>query len=172
QCLELIRTLRIEAAACAPAQSGDLFERIPRYRIVPLMKHEGRHTEQAHLAGLGTDLVDVLFERVADEDQRVHAAAAAFLDGMTQHPADLRLSTEASHGRHLPGERGRVGNPRARLALTEAAIEDELHVQPAERAGSMKHLRLDLAGSVPSGPAAGGGIHRENEPAALCACSR
>src|SRR3546814_8694453 len=49
---------------------------------------------------------------------------------------------------------------------------DELHLQPAEHLGLLEHLRLQVGGAVPGGFAAGGGVHGEDQPAALVAAGR
>src|SRR3546814_9830840 len=85
---------------------------------------------------------------------------------MAQHLPDLRLAAQAADRRHLARERCGVGYPGAGLALAEAAVEDELHVETADRGGRMEHLGLDPAGTVPGRLAARRRIQREHQPAA------
>src|SRR3546814_20195330 len=85
---------------------------------------------------------------------------------MAQHLPDLRLAAQAADRRHLARERCGVGYPGAGLALAEAAVEDELHVETADRGGRLEHLGLDPAGTVPGRLAARRRIQREHPPAA------
>src|SRR5690606_40792918 len=88
------------------------------------------------------------------------------VDGVAENLADLRLSAEAAHGRHALAERRRLGAPGTRLAFAEAAIEHELHVEPAERLRRLEPLGLQVTGAGPRRFAAGGGIHGEAQAAA------
>ena len=57
-------------------------------------------------------------------------------------------------------------HPAARLAFVEAAVIDELDVEPAERGGRLEHLALDAAGAVPGRLAARRRVERKDQPAA------
>src|SRR3546814_3777976 len=91
---------------------------------------------------------------------------------MAQHLPDLRLAAQAADRRHLARERCGVGYPGAGLALAEAAVEDELHVETADRGGRMEHLGLDPAGTVPGRLSARRRIQREHQPDAARAGPR
>ena len=67
---------------------------------------------------------------------------------------------------HDPVQIGGVGHPAARLAFVEAAIIDELDVEPAERGGRLEHLALDAAGAIPARLAARRRVERKDQPAA------
>src|SRR5205823_3274121 len=88
---------------------------------------------------------------------------------MRQHAFDLGLAAEAGDRAHRAMQVGGVGHPAARLAFVEAAVIDELDVEPAERRGGLEHLALDAAGAVPSRLAARRCIEREDQPAAAAA---
>ena len=85
--------------------------------------------------------------------------------GVLQHLADLRLAGAAHDPRHPADQRLRIRQPGARLEFAEAAIPGELDLEPAQRLGGREHLALDAAGAVPARLAAGGGVHREDQPA-------
>ena len=61
---------------------------------------------------------------------------------------------------------GGVGRPAARLAFAEAAVIDELDVEPAERRRRLEHLALDMAGAIPARLTARRRIERKDQPAA------
>jgi hypothetical protein len=99
----------------------------------------------------------------------MHPALLALVDRMAQHPMDLGPAGAAVDPDHQVDEVPGVADPAAGLALLEAAIEDELHIEPAEPVGLEEHLALDAAGSVPGRPAARRGVEREDQPAAAAA---
>src|SRR5260370_7796922 len=83
---------------------------------------------------------------------------------MAQDALKLSLGGDGKHRGHEGVQiRGRR-HPFARLALREAAIEDELDLEPTERGGGFEHLALDTAGAVPGRPPAGGGLERKDQP--------
>ena len=85
---------------------------------------------------------------------------------MRQHAADLGAAAPALDAGHEPRKSARRARPFGRPAFIEAAKVDKLHIQPANRFRLDEHLTLDLKRAIPSGLAAHGGVHRENEPAA------
>src|SRR5207247_3686751 len=83
-----------------------------------------------------------------------------------QHPLDLGLTADAGNRAHHAMQIGGCGHPAARLAFGEAAVIDQLDVEPAERGGRLEHLALDPAGAVPTRLAARRRVEREDQPAA------
>ncbi len=150
----------------AARQAGDLAKRGRRDRIVTLLKQEGGNAAHAEFSRRVADLVDLLFEAVADEDQRVDALLVGGLDGVAQHLAQLGTPAEAADLNHAADQLVGRRHPRARLALPEPAIEDELDIEPAEPVRRLEHLRLEMAGPVPSRLAARRRVHGEQQPAA------
>ena len=130
------------------------------------MEQKDRHALEAEFAGQLAQPIDILFHRVADKDQGVDPLLVVLGDGMRQHAFDLGLAAEAGHSAHRPVQGGGIGHPAARLAFVEAAVIDELDVEPAEGGGGLEHLALDAAGAVPCRFAARGGVEREDQPAA------
>jgi hypothetical protein len=63
----------------------------------------------------------------------------------------------------------RILHPPARLALGEAAVEQQLDIEPAQRRGRLEHLALDAASAVPARLPAGGGVERKDQPPAPAA---
>src|SRR3546814_7576145 len=88
---------------------------------------------------------------------------------MAQHLLDLRLPAEAAHAGHQVEKLRRAGRPFAGPALAEAAIIDELHLEPAQSGRLLEHLALQPAGTVPGRLAARRRVHRENQPPAPAA---
>src|SRR5260370_25856173 len=83
---------------------------------------------------------------------------------MAQDALKLSLGGDGKHRGHEGVQiRGRR-HPFARLALREAAIEDELDLEPTERGGGFEHLALDTAGAVPGWLAAGRGVACKDQP--------
>ena len=76
------------------------------------------------------------------------------------------LAAPASHAGHAFEQRRRGAQPRARVEFAVAAVVAKLNIEAAERGGFAEHVALDLAGAVPAGLAAGGGVHREHQPPA------
>src|SRR3546814_13057483 len=74
----------------------------------------------------------------------------------------MMLARDAVHTRHPPQQVLRRRNPRAGLALPEAAIEDELNVDAADGVRGLEHLRLDVTGAIPGGLPAGARVRRED----------
>ena len=59
------------------------------------------------------------------------------------------------------------GRPRPGAELPVAAVVGELDLEPAEHRRLLEHFGLDVASLVPRRLAAGGGVHGEDQPAAL-----
>src|SRR3546814_19068180 len=88
------------------------------------------------------EMVEILLHGVADEDNSGDLALLRLLCGPLQHLADLRPPGKAEHAGHEAQQLLGFRHPGARLALAEAAIVDELHLQPAEPLRLLEHLRL------------------------------
>ena len=130
------------------------------------MEEEGAHAAQGQLAREVAQLVDTLLHGVADEDERVDALLLGLVAGMAQHAADLGPASDAAHGLHQPHELGGLADPAAGPALAEAAIVDELHVEPAQPLRLHEHRGLHVAGLVPGPLARGRGVEGEDQAAA------
>src|SRR5260370_34910787 len=85
---------------------------------------------------------------------------------MAEARADLRLAADAGDAAHEAMQLRRRPEPAARLAFVEAAVEDELHLESAQRRRGLEHLALAPGGAVPAGGAACRGGEREDQPAA------
>src|SRR5262249_20011337 len=169
---ELVRSAWIEAAIGTPGEPRDLAERLLGDRIVALLEHEGRHAEEPQLAGQMTQIVELLFHGVADEDQRLHARAARLALGMGDDLADLGVATAAIDSLHQRGEPFGLRHPTGGPAFAETAVIHELHVEAADGCRLAEHIGLQLAGAVPRGLSAHGRIERENEPPAAAGFAR
>ena len=130
------------------------------------MKEEHGYAEQAKLAGVMAQVVDIFLHAIADEDQGVDRALLDFLEGVPEHPSDLGMAADAIDPRHAFQQGVGVRQPRRTLAFPEAAIEDKLHLEAAEGIGLLEHAALDMAGGVPRRRPAGGGVHGEDQPPA------
>src|SRR5260370_23075828 len=85
---------------------------------------------------------------------------------MAQDALKLSLGGDGKHRGHEGVQIRGCRHPFARLALRDAAIEDELDLEPTERGGGFEHLALDTAGAVPGRLAAGGGVECKDQPPA------
>src|ERR1043166_9399120 len=81
--------------------------------------------------------------------------------------ADLGAAAAAGNPAHEAGEARAVGDPAGRATFVEAAVVNELHLEPADRRRLAEHLALELAGGIPGRLAAHGGVKREDQPPAL-----
>ncbi len=95
------------------------------------------------------------------------APLGRLVGGMGQDPADLRLAADAGDLAHQRLELGGIRHPAGGAAFAHAAEEDELDVERADAGGFGEHLALDFLRHAPGRLAAGGGVEREDEPAAL-----
>src|SRR5256885_14768454 len=68
QTLELVGAVAIELRIGASRQLGDLRKESRGDTVVALLEHEHRQPEQAELARLVTDLVDLFLAAIADEN--------------------------------------------------------------------------------------------------------
>ena len=136
------------------------------------MKDKDRNPEQAQLAGVPAQPVDLLLHCITDKDERIDFAPSGLGDGVEQHPLDLSLAADTEDRAHNAVQVGGGGHPAARLALRKAAVIDELDLEPAERRRRLEHLALDPASAIPGRLAAGGGVERKNQPAAPAAGMR
>ncbi|WP_416898719.1 MAG: hypothetical protein ACMVY4_03025 [Minwuia sp.] len=75
-------------------------------------------------------------------------------------------AAQALHGQHGAAQFGRVRVPFAGPAFAEAAIVDQLDIEPAEFLRRLEHLGLDMQRPVPLRLTAGGGVHGEDQPPA------
>ena len=172
QPFELLGTRAVELAIGAARQLGDLREQPRRHAIVALLEDEHRQAEQAELARLVADLVDILLAAVADEHHRVEPALAPLLGGVAQQAGDLRAAGQAAHRPHQARQLAAVGRPAADLELVEAAIEGQPDLDAADFARRNEHLALLRRGCVPGRLAAGRRIHGEQQPPAPAAAGR
>src|SRR6185437_6565212 len=147
---QLLGTRRIEGAIGALADAGDLAEGAARDGVAAFMEDEDRNPEEAELPCPSAEPVDALLHRVADEDERGDPPRPRRARRMVEHAGDLRLAADAGDAAHCAVQRRRRGEPAACLALRKAAIEDELHLEPAERRRRLEHLSLDAAGTIPA----------------------
>ena len=129
------------------------------------MKDEDRSTAETELAGEPAQLVDLLLHRIAHEDERIDLVGAGFLARVGKHTSNLRRAPDTGHAAHGSMKLPRGGEPAARLAFVEAAIEDELDIKPADRPGRLEHFTLQPARAIPRCLAACGRIEREDQPA-------
>ena len=84
---------------------------------------------------------------------------------MLEDTAELSLAAEAAHRNHSLNQFRRRIDPRARLALAEATIIHQLHLESAKRFGLGKHFGLYVARPVPGRLAARRRVHGEDQPA-------
>src|SRR5689334_4356264 len=132
-------------------------------RVAALVKDEDRHAVETELAGQLAEAVDIFLHRIADKDERIDPLLFGFGKRMRQHALDLRLTADAGHRAHDPMQIGCIAHPAARFAFVEAAVIDELDVEPAERGGRLEHLALDAAGAIPGRLAARRRVEREDQ---------
>ncbi len=130
-----------------------------------LVKQEDRQSQNTQLPRQMAKRVGRFLHAIPNKDQRVHPLGPGFRDGMLQDPADLGLTAQADNPGHAPGQLTGIAEPGEGLKIMEAAVIDELNVEPAHLAHGGEHLGLDLAGLVPAGLAAGGGVESKDEPA-------
>ena len=69
--------------------------------------------------------------------------------------------------RHQLGEPLGLRHPARGPAFVQAAVVDELDVEPADRRRLAEHVGLQPAGGIPGRLPAHGGVEREDQPAAL-----
>ena len=180
--MQLVGARAVELAVGAARQLGDLREQ-PRGRaVVAFLEDEHRQAEQAELARLVADRVDILLAAVADEHHGVDAALAPLLAGVAQQAGDLRAAGQAAHRAHQAREFAAVRRPAADLEFVEAAIEGEPDLEAAEcRSAATNISPCCVTGTIPGRLAAGRRIHGEQQPparrrrrpwAAGCATSR
>ena len=131
------------------------------------MEQESRHPENAQLPGKVAQAVDAFFHAIADEDQCLDFFLPGLLDGLPQDFFDLCMAAAAGHAAHASKQRIGRAQPWARLELAIAAVVAKLDVQSAQCRGLAEHVALQLAGPVPGRLAAGGGVHSEDQAAAL-----
>src|SRR6185312_14458083 len=164
---ELMRRAGVEATISAVRKPRDLAIGVFRDRIVALLEHEGRHAQQAQLAGGGTEIVDRLLHGVADIHQRLHALFFGLVARVAEHLADLGMAATAVDRRHQLGKAVAGGNPPGGAAFAKPAKIDELDVEAAGAGRGAKHVGLQRAGRVPGRLPAHGGVERKDQPAAL-----
>ena len=148
-------------------QFGHLFEGEGGDRIPAFVKHEGGNAHQTQLACDLSGMVDVFLETIADEHKGIDLLLLVFINGVSQHLADLGFAGKAEDRGHLPQQRLFIGGPPADLEFPESPVIGELDFQPAEGRRFLKHLALNTRRHVPGGFAAGGGVHGEEQPSAL-----
>ena len=94
QITQLLGAVRIERAKGTAGQTGNLLKDATGHRIAALVKHEAGHAKQAKLSRQVAQTIHILFDAIADKDQRRHLAGFALL------------------GRVEPGPNGRAPYPR------------------------------------------------------------
>src|SRR5262249_2805540 len=122
---------------------------------------------QPEFAGGGGKIVDLLFHGVAHEHQRLRLHLLGLAARMSKDFADLGAATATGNPAHETGEAYAVGDPAGGATFVEAAVVDELHLQPADRRRLAEHFALQLAGGIPGGLPAHGGVEREDQAPAL-----
>src|SRR5262249_22989207 len=143
---QLLRAGAVERAIGALAEPRDLAKGVAGDGVAPLVEDEDRDAKHAELAGAMAERVWELLHGVADEDERIGLRLARRRDRVVEDALDLRAAADARDAAHRPVQVGSGGEPPARLALVEAAIENKLDVEPAERRRRFEHLALDVAG--------------------------
>jgi hypothetical protein len=121
QLAELARRPGIEPAIGAPRQPRDLLEGSRGTPIVAFLEQEHGHTDEAELAGLLAQLIDIFFHAIAHIDDRMHLLLFVLLARVGQDLADLRVTAFAMDLAHQPRQGVRVAHPAAGLALVEAS---------------------------------------------------
>src|SRR4029077_19601256 len=155
----------IEGTIGAAAELGNLAEGPAGDLVASFVKDEDRSAAETELAGEAAQLVDLLLHRIAHEDERINLVGAGFLARVGKHTSNLRRAPDTGHAAHGSMKLPRGGEPAARLAFVEAAIEDELDIKPADRPRRLEHFTLQPARAIPRCLAACGRIEREDESA-------
>ena len=156
----------VEGAIGAAGQTRDFPKRARGIGIVALLEHERLDAGDRQFARFRQQAVDVLLHRVADEDQRPDLGAPRLVARMAQHLADLRRAAAHFDFAHQIAEPLPARDEFRGAAFVEAAEIDELHVEPAEVGGDLKHPRLQALGEIPGRLPAHRRVEREDQPAA------
>src|SRR5262244_3101451 len=174
QLCQLMRRAGIETAIGATRQAGDFAKGLLGDGIEALLEHEGGHAEKPEFSGRMTEIVELLFHGIADEDEGLHLCTLRLALGMGENLAELRVAAPAFDALHQRAEPLRMRYPTRGATLAEAAVIDQLHVQPADRRRLAKHVGLQPTGRVPGGLATHGRVEREDEaaPPARLGCRR
>ena len=171
---ELMSRARVETAIGAARQARDFAKGLLGDGIEAFLEHEGGHAEKPELSGRMTQVVEFLFHRIADEDKGLDLSVLRLALGMSEDLAELRVAAAAFNALHQRAQPFRLRYPTRGAALPEAAVIDQLHVQPADRRCLAKHVGLQPTGRVPGGLATHGRVEREDEaaPSARLCCRR
>src|SRR5262249_22911423 len=167
-----MRRAGIETTVSAAREAGDFAKGLLGDRVEALLEHERRYAKQSEFAGGMTEIIELLFHGVADEDQRLHLRGLGFALGMRDDLADLRVAAAAIDAFHQRREPLGLRDPARGAAFAETAIVNQLHVEPADCRRFTKHVCLEPTGRVPHGLAAHGGIECENEAPPLARLGR
>ena len=87
-----------------------------------------------------------------------------FALGMGDDLADLGVAAAAVDPLHQRAQPLGLRHPARGPAFAEAAVIDQLHVEPADRRRLAEHVGLQPAGRVPSRLPAHGRVEREDQP--------
>jgi hypothetical protein len=83
---------------------------------------------------------------------------------VAQRGENLGLPAQALHASHAAGELRRVGQEGSGGEFHLAAPIGQLNGQATHVARCLEHIGHQMAGHVPTGLAAGGGVHKEQQP--------
>jgi hypothetical protein len=108
-----------------------------------------------------TQIVELLFHCVADEDQRLHFEDLVLLFGMGENFTDLGESGAAVDPLHQRGKPLGLRHPLRALAFAATAVIDQLHVETADSLA--EHVGLQLAGGVPGWLSARRSVEGKNQ---------
>src|SRR5262249_58992465 len=128
--VKLRRRRVIEMAIGAVWQAGNSAKGLLGDGIEAFLEHEGGHAEKPELSGRMTEIVELLFHGIADEDEGLDLCALRLALGMGEDLAELRVAATAFDALHQRAELFRMRYPTRGAALAEAAGIDPLHVQP------------------------------------------
>src|SRR5258708_34024876 len=106
-----MRCAGIESTIGASRQARNFPERLFGSRVEALLEHESRNPAQPELAGLGAEVVDILFHGVADIDQRLDLGCFGLAARMGKHFANLAISAAAIDFLHPRLQRRRLASP-------------------------------------------------------------
>src|SRR5262249_13222064 len=153
----------IETTVSAAREAGDFAKGLLGDRVEALLEHERRYAKQSEFAGGMTEIIELLFHGVADEDQRLHLRGLGFALGMRDDLADLGGPPAEIEASQRPREPLALRPPAGGAAFAEPAIVDQLQVEPADCRRFTEHVGLQPTGRIPHGLAAHGGVECEDE---------
>lgn len=166
QLRQMLGTALIKGGVGAGAEVGHLLEALAYARVVALLEHKQRQTHHAQFARAGAEGIDRLLDGVADKNGGLHRLLLVGVQAVVQYAPDLGVAAQALYTAHGIEQLAGAVHPGAGKEFVKAPVVAELQLQAAQFPGSEEHAVLQLAGSVPGGLAAGGGIESEDQAAA------